>query len=182
MKMTARLFFVAAFGVLFGLLAAGGIFLIARQPQGKPLVLQPAPTPPPMRVHVSGAVVNPGVYEFPPDSRVEDAVQAAGGFGEGAAMDSINLAAILKDGAQIIVPQKNGLAKRSTTVEAARIDLNSATRAMLESLPGIGEVTAQKIVEYREQNGLFTSIEDIQKVAGIGPSVFEKIKDLIIVE
>ena len=182
MKSRTTLFFGVGFGVFFGLLAAGIILLIARKPQGSPLILQPAPPPQPLRIHVSGAVAQPGVYDLPAGSRVEDAVQAAGGFAEQAAQDSINLAAPLKDGGQIIVPQQGGLANRSMKTETERINLNTATPEILDKLPGIGPQTAQKIVEYREENGLFTSIEDIQEVAGIGPAIFEKIKDLIIVE
>src|SRR4030042_2872646 len=104
MKTHTMVFFVAAFSLLVGLLASGIILLIANRPQGKALVLQAAPSPAPLRVHVSGAVIQPGVYSLMDGSRVEDAVQAAGGFSAQAEADSINLAAPLRDGGQVVVP------------------------------------------------------------------------------
>jgi competence protein ComEA len=182
MKTYTMFFFVAAFSVLVGLMASGVILLIANQPQGKALVLEAAPSPAPLRVHVSGAVVRPGVYSLTDGSRVEDAVQAAGGFSAQAATDSINLAAQLKDGVQIVVPGQGVDIGKTKKGEMSRLNLNAATQEDLEKLPGIGQVAAQKILQYREENGLFLSIEDIQQVPGIGPATFEKIKDLIIVQ
>jgi competence protein ComEA len=186
-------------GAIFGLAGAGGIWLAASPPRGTPIQLLPPPTPVPIQVHVTGAVVNPGVYELPVDSRVEDAIDAAGGFSNDVQDHNINLAAILEDGSQVSVaaikptPQPStskGVKQVDENVEEhspasipeSQININTATQEALESLPGIGPVTAQKIIEYREANGPFIGIEDIQKVSGIGPATFEKLRDLITVD
>jgi len=184
-------------GVVFGLLGAGSIWLASSPPRGDPIQLLPPPTPAPIAVYVSGAVKNPGVYALPVDSRVEDAIQIAGGFAENANDQSLNLAAQLQDGVQIWVPTHQAQeslepGNNSGAVESSvkqsplvmpgqMININTATQEELETLSGIGPVTAQKIITYRETEGLFIGIEDIQKVSGIGPTTFEKIKDQITV-
>jgi competence protein ComEA len=183
----------SAFCVVFGLLAAGIILLIGREPRGIPISLLPAPTPAPIFVHVTGAVINPDIYPLPPKSRVRDAIEAAGGYSQAANPQSLNLAALLEDGQQIIVPasqpEPQGPGPSSTPgVEShpanpsGRININTASQAELESLPYIGEELSQKIIAYRETNGDFTTIESIQDVNGIRPEIFEYIKDLITVE
>jgi competence protein ComEA len=186
-------------GVIFGLAGAGGIWLASSPPRGNPIELLPPPTPVPIQVHVTGAVANPGVYALPVDSRVQDAIQAAGGFAENANDTAVNLATLLEDGAQISVAAKKPTSQPSTAAGVEQgseknegqppppnldspININTATQEELESLPGIGPVTAQKIIEYRETNGPFIGIEDIQKVSGIGPATFEKLRDLITVD
>lgn len=182
MTNTGKYILMLAFGVLFGLLASGVILLVARQPQGQPFVLHAAPPPAPLRVHVGGEVIHPGVYSLEEGSRVEDAVLAAGGFSELAAQEAINLAAPVKDGSQIIVPAQGGGSKKFMPVERTRLDINAADQADLEGLPGIGPVIAENILKYREENGYFTSVEAIQEVPGIGPAIYEQIKDLITVQ
>lgn len=171
-------------GALFGLLASGVILLTISRPRGEPVRLSTPPPPGNIRVHVTGAVAHPGIIELPYQSRVGDAIEAAGGFSQGADRDGLNLAAILEDGAQLRVPEvgatlppQNPYSENS----AARININSATAAELETLPGIGPVTAGKIIAYREANGPFARIEDIQDVPGIGPKTFDAIRDLIAV-
>lgn len=164
-------------GVFVGLLAAGLFWLTTSPPRGQPITLLPTPTPAPIKVYVSGAVMSPGVYALPPDSRVQDAIEAAGGLMTDAAPEQINLAAPLSDGAQINVPH-TATSGRTT---GGRININTATAAELETLPGIGPTTAQKIVEYRLQYGPFRTIQDIQNVPGIGPATFAKIQDYITV-
>jgi len=127
-------------------------------------------------VHVTGAVMSPGVYELPEGSRVVDAIQAAGGFAEGAADEHLNLAAKLSDGQRIRVPW---LSEIKEGEGKALININTATAAQLQSLPGIGPAIAQRIVEYREKSGPFSRVEDLMKVSGIGPKVFANILDLI---
>ena len=183
-----------ALGVLFGLLGAGAVTLASSPPRGIPIQLLPPPTPAPIQVHVSGAVHNPGVYALPIDSRVEDAIQTAGGFMNDAQQDRINLAAKLQDGDQVQVPAQSSSAtatgsastqktEAQTTGESSfsSVNINTASQAELETLPGIGPVTAGKIIDYRLANGDFGIIEEIQKVSGIGPATYEKIKDQITV-
>jgi competence protein ComEA len=170
-----KTFLNIAYGVLIGLLAAGVIWLAASRPRGEAVTLLPTATPGMLTVYVSGAVATPGVYTLPAGSRVDAAVQAAGGFLPGAEQESINLAKPLEDGQQIDVP---GIVDTSH-VNAGRVNINTATVAELDTLPGIGPTTAQSIVDYRLQNGPFQAIQDIQNVPGIGPTTYDGIKDYI---
>jgi competence protein ComEA len=175
-------------GVIAGFLLAGALVWVSRSPSGKPIELLPAPTQAPLVVHVVGAVPRPGVYELPEGSRVRDAIQAAGGLLAQAETSSINLAAPLEDGQKLEVPFEDGplsndlpAAPESTAIpnQAELVDINTASLEELDTLPGIGPTTAEKIIEYRDENGPFQSIEDILNVSGIGPATFEEIKDLI---
>jgi competence protein ComEA len=186
-----------AFGVACGLLAAGLLLLTSSPPRGEAIQLSPPPPAPPLAVHVTGAVSRPGVYIFPQGCRVQEALEAAGGLSPEADAQLLNLAAPLHDGERLWVPVKSQHAASGQpetgnppgyfTTESGytdkdpsgRINLNTATQAELESLPNIGPVTAQKIIAYRQANGYFSQIEDIQLVSGIGPVTFEKIKELI---
>lgn len=127
-------------------------------------------------VHVGGAVADPGVRELKEGSRVQDSVEAAGGFAENAAPDALNLARVVADGEQVIVPtieQQEASAAGAAASEASAssgglVNINAATAAELDALPGIGPATAEKIVADREANGPFSAIEDIKRVSGIG--------------
>jgi len=139
-------------------------------------------------VHISGAVPRPGVYALPKGARVQEAISAAGGFLAEADKANINLAALIEDGEKLDIPYIEGASPVLATPEEAvvvttteLIDINIASQAELESLPGIGPTTAQKIIEYRDANGPFLSTEDIINVPGIGPGTYERIKDLITV-
>jgi len=182
-----------AFGVVCGLLGAGILFLTSRPPRGDVILLSPPPTPRLWVVQISGAIVNPGVYELPAGSRVRDAVLAAGGLAAEADVSAINLAAPLEDGQSIVIqaivtlepPLAQKSAPLSVTVEPASsrsININTAALEELVDLPDIGPVIAQSIIDFRTTNGLFTAIEEIMKVPGIGQVTFEKIKGLITVE
>ena len=173
-----KTFLNIVYGVLIGLMAAGIIWLAASRPRGDPVALLPTPLPGMLTVYVSGAVAIPGVYTLPDGSRVDAAVQAAGGFVPGAETERINLAAPLEDGQQIDVP---GIISTSH-VNAGRVNINTATDSELDALPGIGPTTAQTIVDYRLQHGPFQIIQDIQNVPGIGPATYDRIKDYITVE
>jgi len=164
------------FGILVGLLATG-IILLASRPRGEPVTLLPSSTPGQLTIYVSGAVASPGVYTLADGSRVQDAIQAAGGLVPGAEAERINLAALLKDGQQIDVP---GIVS-SSHVNAGRVNINTASVSEFETLPGIGPTMAQAIVDYRIQNGPFLGIQDILNVPGIGQATFERIKDYLTV-
>lgn len=176
-------------GVVAGFLLAGALLVISRSPAGAPISLLPAPTKSPLVVQVLGAVPRPGVYEFPEGSRVRDAIDAAGGLLADAEVSSLNLVAPLEDGQQLEIPFSGSApAPAATTVSATSappsadlININTATLEQLDSLPGIGPTTAQKILDYRTAKGPFQRIEDIMNVSGIGPATFDKLKPLITV-
>jgi competence protein ComEA len=179
-------------GIFMGLLIAGGLFLTTRAPAGKPVVLLSTSTPEPIIVYVTGAVKYAGVFKLPRDSRVVDAVQAAGGFVEGADLNQVNLASNIKDGQQIVIPGlatfptpiltigDNGLLVTPTPSGGQPININTADETLLETLPGIGPTTAQAIVNYRKTNP-FTRIEDLLKIPGIGSTTLEQLRGLITV-
>ncbi len=180
-------------GILVGLLVAGGVWLAARGPQGQGVELRPAPTPEPIQVHVAGAVVRPGVYDLPEDSRLQDAVEAAGGFVAEADKNALNLAARLDDGERLDIPyvagfipdEESGFVVVSEGTPSSLfgdlLNINTASVEELDELPSIGPTIAQRIVDYREAFGLFASIEDIVNVSGIGQATYNEIKDLITV-
>ena len=179
-----------ASGVLFGLFVALLIWVVARNPSGEAVTLRPVPTETPLIVHITGAVPRPGVYALAQGSRVQDAISAAGGFLAEAEKKGINLARALEDGEQLDVPYVEGASPVIATDASPviqdpsateLININFASQVELESLPGIGPTTAQKIIAYREQNGPFITTEDIINVPGIGPGTYERIKDLITV-
>ena len=135
-------------------------------------------------VHVSGCVANPGLYELEEGSRLASAIEAAGGFTEDAACDSVNLARRLEDGEMVVVlPMSAGSGANEEIPEvktaSSLININSATAEELEQLPGIGPSTAQKIVSDRMANGSFKSPDDLKRVTGIGDKKFETISALI---
>jgi competence protein ComEA len=183
-----KLILYMAAGILFGLFVAALIWVVARNPTGEAVVLRPVPTEKPVIVYITGAVPRPGVYALPKGARVQDAISAAGGFLAEAEKSQINLAALVEDGEKLDIPYIEGASPvlgtpvpEVITSTTELIDINVASAAELESLPGIGPTTAQKIIDYREQNGPFLSIEDIINVPGIGPGTYERIKDLITV-
>jgi len=149
-------------------------------------------------VHITGAVKNPGVYQLSSTDRIIDAVKIAGGETEEANLDLINLAALLKDGQKIIVPYQiynetgeednrniyNNLEKgySSSDSTSRKININIADTIILQTLPGIGSVLSERIIEYRNKNGLFGVIDDIKNVSGIAEKKYEGIKDLICVQ
>lgn len=138
-------------------------------------------------VHVVGEVRRPGVYRLPGGSRAADAVAAAGGLLGPADQAAVNLARVVADGEQIAVPREGegGVVGAAVgTAGAARpgkIDLNTASEAQLDTLPGVGPATAAKIVSDRTENGPFRTVDDLLRVPGIGPSKFDSLKDLVTV-
>lgn len=137
-------------------------------------------------VDVAGWVRRPGVYEFAEGARVIDAIDAAGGARPGAVLSSLNLAAPLVDGTQVLVLKESQSAPTTETGTGTSgamglVNVNSATNAELETLPGIGEVIAQAIVDHRTENGPFTSVEQLVDVSGIGDATLENIRELVTV-
>ena len=124
-------------------------------------------------VHVAGAVAEPGVYRMPAGSRVTDAVQRAGGATGGAAPDGINLAAPLSDGQQVVVP---GRSTGAAAGETGPISLGTATVEELDTIEGIGPVTAQNIVDHREEEGGLSSVEELDEISGIGPATMDALR------
>lgn len=193
---------------LIGIGAGMGGLALSNRAQPAPIRIEPPPptttpaptaTPQPIEVFVNGAVAEPDLYVLPPRSRVVDAIEAAGGFAEGAQRAVVNLAQPLADGAQVYVPSvmetavpppevvTEPIAPAGSANSAAAgapgelIDINRAAQAELETLPGIGPSTAESIVRYREENGRFTSLESIMEVPGIGPAKLEQIREFVTV-
>ncbi|MEW8958737.1 MAG: helix-hairpin-helix domain-containing protein [Moorella sp. (in: firmicutes)] len=148
-----------------------------------------------IQVHVAGAVERPGVYELKPGARINEAVALAGLLPD-ADPNALNLAAPLMDGQQVVVPRRGEVAAAGHTgltgasagggatggvKSGGKININTASLAELDGLPGIGPTLAQRIIDYRNQKGPFRTIEDLQNVSGIGSNRFNEIKDLITV-
>ena len=152
-------------------------------------------TDPKIRVYVCGAVRNPDVYALDTDVRMIDAVRAAGGFADNAAEEYVNLASKIEDGQKIYIPTDEEIEEAfaigfepggqtsgtGSSGGGGKVNINSADKATLMTLPGVGESKADKIIEYRQTNGGFGSVEDIMLVAGIKEGMYNKIKDLICV-
>ncbi len=145
-------------------------------------------------IHISGAVQQPGVYQLSNGERIIDAVKVAGGVTEKANLDAVNLAAHLHDGQRIIIPYisegvddvlnatvEENLISRGLNFSqsSSLLNINIATARELESLPGIGTILAERIVEYRKDNGIFRKIEDVKNVPGIGEKKYEAMKEMI---
>jgi competence protein ComEA len=184
--------------VALALLAVGGRYVVGgNSGEGAPagstsagaagngLVAQPPAAPPSVVVHVVGAVRVPGIYELPEGSRVDDAIETAGGPGPKAALELVNLAAPVGDGQQIVVPLRD---RAGTSTDdgptasgspAGPLHLNTATLEELDALPGVGPVTAQKILDYREEHGAFGSVDELDAVPGIGPARLEQLAELV---
>lgn len=133
-------------------------------------------------VYVCGAVNQPGVYEFPIGSRAYEVIQRAGGFREDAATTYINQAKILKDETQLYIPTVDEASQekiQKQSEEDGKVNINTASRDELMTLPGVGEAKADSIIEYREANGEFRTIEAIMQISGIKEGLFNKIKEYI---
>lgn len=183
---------------LFGAAAAVALLLVllvrhlgggSAAPTVTPL---PAPTRPAQPavaklfvIDVAGAVRRPGLYRLRSGSRIDDAIAAAGGPTAKAQLDAVNLAAPIADGEQVVVPGRGVAGAPAATPPAAGsspsapLDLNTATAEQLDSLPGIGPVTAQKILDYRQEHGGFGSVDELDAVPGIGPARLADLRELV---
>lgn len=152
-------------------------------------------------VHITGEVKEPGIIELPSEARIADAIEAVGGVTEGADLDEVNLAFVLSDGQKVYIPNKNEKEVSGEKVyitagsgnniivqdkveegKKQKVNINEAKQEDFEQLPGIGPSIAQRIVEYRDQNGKFTSIDELQEVKGIGEAKFENIKEYVTIK
>ena len=183
--------------LLVGILMAGGVYLYGGKPAHQEQTVQQkegqvtAVSPEVqgnqqlIKVHVKGEVNQPGVYQLPGDSRINDAIQAAGGAKSGADVEQLNLAAPVADGAEVVVPQKGEAAEQAavpSSAKDAKVNINTATAEELDKLPGIGSTRAQAIVDYRKEQGRFLQVEDLRKVQGIGVKLFDQIKEKVTVQ
>jgi competence protein ComEA len=177
--------------VLVLALALGGRFLLSddrRPPPTRALAPRALEAEPAAArlvvVHVVGAVRTPGLFRLPDGSRVDDAIQKAGGPKPKAALELVNLAAPVADGQQVVVPSRAAAAAAAAAeptagVPGQKVHLNSATLEQLDTLPGVGPVTAQKILDYRTENGAFSAVEELDAVPGIGPARLEQLSELV---
>ena len=182
---------LAVLGVLAVVLVVGGRLLLRQGPaeQATPPapLAQTAPAPDPLVVvDVVGAVHRPGLYRLAQSARIADALARAGGPTPKADLEQVNLAAPLADGEQVVVPRKvaagagasSGGAAGSTP--AGPVHLSTATLEQLDALPGVGPVTAQKILDYRAQHGAFRSVEELDAIAGIGPARIDQLRGVVV--
>jgi competence protein ComEA len=189
-----RRLLLAAAGSLALILLAGRFVLGAGT-----TTVAPLPPPPPrgagvtglpaarVVVDVVGAVRRPGLYRLEQGTRIADAVARAGGATGKADLSMVNLAAPLADGEQVVVPKRGaagaaagaGAAGAGAAATTGPVHLSTATLEQLDSLPGIGPVTAQKILDYRTKHGAFTSVDELDAVPGIGPSRMDQLQDLV---
>jgi competence protein ComEA len=192
---------LVALSVLLVVLALAGHRLAQAGTATAPDVVAPlepvaqAPARRALVVHVVGAVHRPGLYRLREGARVADAVSRAGGATRGAELAALNLAAPLVDGVQVLVPRRlaaNGvgeatagdpyaeaLAGAATAGIGPKLSLSSATADQLDELPGVGPITAQKILDYRAAHGPFRAVDDLDAVPGIGPTRIEQLRDLV---
>ena len=176
--------------VLVLALAVGGRFLLRPKTAAVPppvRVAAPSRAAPAAKlfVYVVGAVRRPGLYQLPDGSRIADALARAGGSTQKAQLELVNLAARVADGEQIVVPRRGAAAGPvpagaggSGAATAGPVHLNTATLEQLDSLPGVGPVTAQKILDFRQQHGSFRSVDDLDAVPGIGPARLAQLREV----
>jgi competence protein ComEA len=136
-------------------------------------------------VDVVGAVRRPGLVRLAEGSRVADAIAHAGGLGRGAERAGVNFAAPVSDGQQVVVPQRGaavaaGAGGGAASASTGPVSLSSATAEQLDALPGVGPVTAEKIVAYRQQHGAFRSVDELDAISGIGPSRIADLRGLVV--
>ena len=186
-----RQLLVAALAAAVLLLVLGRYFASAGSPSAEPAAARSAPPTftverPRLVVHVVGAVRRPGLYRLAQGARIADAVARAGGAVRSADVMAINLAAPLADGEQVVVPRKTvvpgGAAAAgggAPTTPQGPIHLNTATLEQLDGLPGVGPVTAQRILDYRTAHGAFSSVDELDAVPGIGPSRLDQLRELV---
>ena len=174
--------------VLAGKLLGGGSEKGAQARSGAPVLARvERAAAPRIVVHVVGAVRRPGLYRLHDGARIADAVRRAGGATRRADLQLINLAAPASDGAQVAVPRRSAPGAPGPSSggsaqagPAGPVHLNTATLEQLDALPGVGPVTAQKILDYREKHGAFSSVDELDAIPGIGPARLEQLRELVV--
>jgi competence protein ComEA len=174
-----------AAGVLL-LAGLSGAWFAGRPPAPPPVVIDRDPgssgdEPALITVHVAGAVERPGLVRVPEGARVGEALAAAGGASSAADLGSVNLAAPVGDGQQVVVPVRSSDGRESSETSDGRVHLNTADAADLEELPGVGPVLAGRIIAHREEHGPFEAVEDLLDVPGIGEGKLASLRDLVAV-
>jgi len=177
----AKPWLMPAIYILAGAVITALLFTVSQPARGYPIGLTPAPTLM-VRVQVDGRVTQPGLYSLAEGARVEDAITAAGGTQTGTDLSTLNLARPLKDGEKITVGVSTSVQSSAAEPAAALIDLNTATAAQLDSLPGIGAARAEAILTYRTDHGSYVSVDELLQVPGISQDLYAKIKDLVKVQ
>ena len=182
---------VAAIAISFVLLLSA-----QARPDAKVIAAEPEPIPSAssvisrLVVDVQGEVVKPGLYELPSGARVADAIKAAGGVRKGSVTSSVNLARFLEDGEQVFVAGGSQAVSSGASGSGefpsagsvgGKLNINRATVTELDGLPGVGPVLAKRIIDYRGANGSFASVDELQKVSGIGPSKFNELRKFVTV-
>ena len=178
---------VVALAVFLLLALVGRMLLRGGEPTPVPPLVRVAPAGPGpaakgggLYVHVVGGVRHPGLYRLPQGSRVADALARAGGATPKAQVELVNLAAPLADGQQIVVPRRGAPGSAAASSSASGpVHLNSATLEQLDALPGVGPVTAKKILDYRQEHGAFGSVDELDAVSGIGPARLEELRKAV---
>ncbi|HLV36889.1 MAG TPA: helix-hairpin-helix domain-containing protein [Spirillospora sp.] len=181
---------VFAFIILAAAIVGGGALLLVTRPQPVQITINPpVPTasplptasPGPITIYITGAVQQPQTtLSLPAGSRVQDAIDAAGGLLDDADLDRVNLAQVLRDGDQVHVPsQTGGDTVLATPGTGGLVFINRATSEELQTLPGVGPALAERIIAYREANGPFSSLDDLDNVSGIGPALLSGLEGLV---
>jgi competence protein ComEA len=179
---------VAALALLVALLLAGRHLTRAGAPTERPVAARVEPlsvnSAPKRVVHVVGEVRRPGLYRLPDRSRIADAVTRAGGPTRRADLSAVNLAAPVADGLQVVVPARAPPDKAGADPPPSGpqgpVHLNTATLEELDALPGVGPVTAQKILDYRQQHGAFASLDELDAIPGIGPARLQQLREVAV--
>jgi competence protein ComEA len=183
---------ILLFGILLGLLAAALVLIVSTPPRGNEIKLIQS-TSVPITIQIDGGVKNPGIYQLPLDSRLDDAMIAAGGLLESADSRPINLARKLTDGERITIPtqcvnctpfptESTNLKNKAELQPGTKININSANVDELQKIPGIGPSKANAIIKYRETNGPYKEIQELDDVPGIGPAMIGQMEPWVSIE
>jgi competence protein ComEA len=182
---------LAIVGLVAAVAVVYALFQALDERSAPPIVIEDAAATLPVVIEVRGEIAAPGVYELSPGARLQDAIAAAGGLTEDADLSTVNLARRLRDGELIVIlaqlaPGSSPMVPRAGAGDAsapedlgARIDINTATAEELEALPGVGDVTAARIIAYRQQHGPFRAVDDLIHVQGISDRTIDEFRDLV---